>query len=79
EINHAGAGGLWAELVSNRGFEAGGENDPSNIYPWTIIGDKSLILVSTDQTSCFERNKNALKMECKVFTFPKDWPENLKF
>ncbi|WJX25506.1 aspartate-semialdehyde dehydrogenase-like protein [Trifolium repens] len=63
EINHAGAGGLWAELVSNRGFEAGGENDPSNIHPWTIIGDKSLILVSIDQTSCFEHNKNALKME----------------
>ncbi|WJX25498.1 aspartate-semialdehyde dehydrogenase-like protein [Trifolium repens] len=63
EINHAGAGGLWAELVSNRGFEAGGENDPSNIHPWTIIGDKSTILVSIDQTSCFKRNKNALKME----------------
>ncbi|XP_045790862.1 alpha-L-arabinofuranosidase 1-like isoform X1 [Trifolium pratense] len=63
EINHAGVGGLWAELVSNRGFEARGENDPSNIYPWTIIGDKSLIQVSIDQTSCFERNKNALKME----------------
>ncbi|CAJ2637224.1 unnamed protein product [Trifolium pratense] len=63
EINHAGVGGLWAELVSNRGFEAGGENDPSNIYPWTIVGAKSLIQVSIDQTSCFERNKNALKME----------------
>jgi hypothetical protein len=45
------------------GFEAGGQNDPSNIHPWTIIGDKSLILVSIDQTSCFERNKHALKME----------------
>ncbi|KAJ6316894.1 hypothetical protein OIU78_020058 [Salix suchowensis] len=28
EINHAGAGGIWAELVSNRGFEAGGQNTP---------------------------------------------------
>ncbi|XP_061357013.1 alpha-L-arabinofuranosidase 1-like [Gastrolobium bilobum] len=63
EINHAGAGGLWAELVSNRGFEAGGTNDSSNIYPWSIIGDQSSILVSTDRTSCFERNKNALRME----------------
>ncbi|XP_004489629.1 alpha-L-arabinofuranosidase 1-like isoform X2 [Cicer arietinum] len=63
EINHAGAGGLWAELVSNRGFEAGGKNVPSNIGPWTIIGDESSIHVSTDQTSCFEHNKIALKME----------------
>ncbi|KAJ6426070.1 hypothetical protein OIU84_026618 [Salix udensis] len=37
EINHAGAGGIWAELVSNRGFEAGGQNTPSNIAPWSII------------------------------------------
>nr|CAD1817369.1 unnamed protein product [Ananas comosus var. bracteatus] len=40
EINHAGAGGLWAELVSNRGFEAGGTNTPSNIDPWSIIGNE---------------------------------------
>uniref|UniRef100_A0A7C9AXY8 Uncharacterized protein n=1 Tax=Opuntia streptacantha TaxID=393608 RepID=A0A7C9AXY8_OPUST len=33
EINHAGAGGLWAELVSNRGFEAGGRHSPSVISP----------------------------------------------
>ncbi|KAK3119661.1 hypothetical protein QOZ80_9AG0673490 [Eleusine coracana subsp. coracana] len=39
EINHAGAGGVWAELVSNRGFEAGGPHTPSNIDPWSIIGD----------------------------------------
>ncbi|MBA0793319.1 hypothetical protein Gohar_017735, partial [Gossypium harknessii] len=63
EINHAGAGGLWAELVSNRGFEAGGANIPSNIDPWSIIGDESSIIVSTDRSSCFERNKVALKME----------------
>ncbi|TKY63167.1 Alpha-L-arabinofuranosidase 1 [Spatholobus suberectus] len=62
EINHAGAGGLWAELVRNRGFEAGGPNVPSNIYPWSIIGDDSTIRVSTDRTSCFERNKVALRM-----------------
>ncbi|EHA8590815.1 alpha-L-arabinofuranosidase 1 [Cocos nucifera] len=63
EINHAGAGGLWAELVSNRGFEAGGPNTPSNIDPWSIIGNESFISVSTDRTSCFERNKVALRME----------------
>ncbi|XP_073114418.1 alpha-L-arabinofuranosidase 1 isoform X2 [Elaeis guineensis] len=63
EINHAGAGGLWAELVSNRGFEAGGPNTPSNINPWSIIGNESFISVSTDRTSCFERNKVALRME----------------
>ncbi|XP_062166491.1 alpha-L-arabinofuranosidase 1-like [Alnus glutinosa] len=63
EINHAGAGGLWAELVSNRGFEAGGPNVPSNIDPWSIIGDESSLIVSTDRSSCFERNKVALRME----------------
>ncbi|KAF9599343.1 hypothetical protein IFM89_036800 [Coptis chinensis] len=63
EINHAGAGGIWAELVSNRGFEAGGQNTPSNINPWTIIGDESSIIVSTDRSSCFERNKVALRAE----------------
>ncbi|KAK2970840.1 hypothetical protein RJ640_016636 [Escallonia rubra] len=63
EINHAGAGGLWAELVQNRGFEAGGQSIPSNIYPWTIIGDESSLNVSTDLSSCFERNKVALRME----------------
>ncbi|KAL7093011.1 hypothetical protein ACP275_11G016800 [Erythranthe tilingii] len=63
EINHSGAGGLWAELVSNRGFEAGGQNIPSNISPWSIIGDKSSILVSTDRSSCFDKNKIALQMD----------------
>ncbi|BFG37645.1 hypothetical protein CerSpe_239190 [Prunus speciosa] len=63
EINHAGAGGLWAELVSNRGFEAGGPNVPSNIDPWSIIGNESSLIVSTDRSSCFDRNKVALRME----------------
>uniref|UniRef100_A0A7N0VEA3 non-reducing end alpha-L-arabinofuranosidase n=1 Tax=Kalanchoe fedtschenkoi TaxID=63787 RepID=A0A7N0VEA3_KALFE len=57
EINHAGAGGLWAELVSNRGFEAG------SIEPWAVIGDSSSVAISTDDTSCFERNKIALKVD----------------
>ncbi|KAL3534084.1 hypothetical protein ACH5RR_002545 [Cinchona calisaya] len=63
EINHAGAGGLWAELVKNRGFEAGGPNTPSNIDPWTILGNETYLIVSTDRSSCFERNKIALKMD----------------
>uniref|UniRef100_A0ACD5VI81 Uncharacterized protein n=1 Tax=Avena sativa TaxID=4498 RepID=A0ACD5VI81_AVESA len=63
EINHAGAGGIWAELVSNRGFEAGGALTPSNIEPWSIIGDTSTIRVTTDRSSCFSRNVIALKME----------------
>ncbi|XP_010251797.1 PREDICTED: alpha-L-arabinofuranosidase 1-like [Nelumbo nucifera] len=63
EINHAGAGGIWAELVSNRGFEAGGPNTPSNIDPWSPVGNLSYIIVSTDRTSCFDRNKVALRME----------------
>lgn len=63
ELNHAGAGGLWAELISNRGFEAGGPNTPSNIDPWSIVGNDSYIFVSTDRTSCFDRNEIALRME----------------
>lgn len=63
EINHAGAGGLWAELVNNRGFEAGGPNTPSNMDPWSILGSESYIMVSTDSTSCFSRNRVALRME----------------
>ncbi|KAF5941103.1 hypothetical protein HYC85_022270 [Camellia sinensis] len=63
EINHAGAGGLWAELVSNRGFESGGLTTPSSIDPWSVIGDDSSLIVSTDHSSCFDRNKVALRME----------------
>uniref|UniRef100_A0ACD5WAC7 Uncharacterized protein n=1 Tax=Avena sativa TaxID=4498 RepID=A0ACD5WAC7_AVESA len=62
EINHAGAGGIWAELVSNRGFEAGGTN-ASNIDLWKIIGDESSIYVKTERASCFSKNIIALRME----------------
>ncbi|QCD97112.1 alpha-N-arabinofuranosidase [Vigna unguiculata] len=55
DINHAGSGGLWAELVSNRGFEAGGPDNTLNIYPWSVIGNESPISVSINHTSCFER------------------------
>ncbi|CAN6331228.1 unnamed protein product [Urochloa humidicola] len=63
EINHAGSGGLWAELVANRGFEAGARHTPSDIDPWLIIGDNSSIAVATDHTSCFNQNIVALRME----------------
>ncbi|KAK3136041.1 hypothetical protein QOZ80_5BG0427230 [Eleusine coracana subsp. coracana] len=63
EINHAGSGGLWAELVNNRGFEAGGRHTPSNTDPWGTIGDESSIAVMTEQVSCFTRNIVALRME----------------
>ncbi|XP_020518003.1 alpha-L-arabinofuranosidase 1 isoform X1 [Amborella trichopoda] len=63
EINHAGAGGIWSELVNNRGFEAGGLNTPSNIDPWSVIGNESQLIVSTDRSSCFPRNQIALRME----------------
>ncbi|KAL5215448.1 hypothetical protein ABZP36_006849 [Zizania latifolia] len=63
EINHAGAGGLWAELVSNGGFESGGPHTPSNIDPWSIIGGESSISVATDRSSCFSQNIIALRME----------------
>ncbi|KAK7286637.1 hypothetical protein RJT34_21776 [Clitoria ternatea] len=63
EINHAGAGGLWAELVRNRGFEAGGTRVPSNIEPWKMVGKDSEILLRTELNSCFERNKVTLKMD----------------
>ncbi|CAN1173493.1 Alpha-L-arabinofuranosidase 2 [Linum perenne] len=63
KINHAGAGGLWAELVSNRGFEAGGRVAPSNIAPWNVFGGEKAIYVATELTSCFENNKMALRME----------------
>eukprot|EP00250_Pteridium_aquilinum_P014694 c22143_g1_i1 orf=66-2057(-) len=63
EINHAGAGGLWAELVANRGFEAGGQSTPSNISPWSAIGDETSVRLETDESSPFEHNRIALRVE----------------
>nr|XP_051229596.1 alpha-L-arabinofuranosidase 1-like [Lolium perenne] len=60
EINHAGTGGLWVELV--RGFEAGWPKT-SNIDPWSLIGNKCSIHAKTKRLSCFSTNINALKME----------------
>ncbi|KAH7315012.1 hypothetical protein KP509_21G030400 [Ceratopteris richardii] len=68
EINHAGAGGLWAELVANRGFEAGGQSTPSNIAPWSIIGDEGSVQLETERNSLFELNPIALRVDilCSV-------------
>ncbi|CAO2818276.1 unnamed protein product [Amaranthus hypochondriacus] len=63
EINHAGAGGLWAELVSNRGFEAGGRATPSMINPWGAIGDETEITIKTELSSYFQTNPVALRMD----------------
>ncbi|XP_028803084.1 alpha-L-arabinofuranosidase 1-like [Neltuma alba] len=63
EINHAGSGGLWSELVNNRGFEAGGTQVPSNIFPWSVIGDESTIRVATERSSPFPRNEIAARLD----------------
>ncbi|GAB2286653.1 hypothetical protein Dimus_021049 [Dionaea muscipula] len=63
EINHAGDGGLWAELVANRGFEAGGQHSPSCIAPWGRVGDDETVYITTELNSCFKRNKVALRMD----------------
>ncbi|KAJ7541554.1 hypothetical protein O6H91_10G064800 [Diphasiastrum complanatum] len=63
EINHAGDGGLWAELVDNRGFEAGGPNTPSNIAPWYPIGSEDQVWLETERSSCFKQNPIALRIE----------------
>ncbi|KAJ8449143.1 hypothetical protein Cgig2_004198 [Carnegiea gigantea] len=72
EINHAGTGGLWAELVSDRGFEAGGHHEPSMISPWGMIGDETVISVTTEMSSCFKTNPIALRMDihCSPTTCP---------
>ncbi|CAI9094726.1 OLC1v1030513C1 [Oldenlandia corymbosa var. corymbosa] len=64
EINHAGTGGLWAELVSNRGFEAkDSKGNNATIDPWGTVGGQSDVKISTDHSSLFPRNKIALKVE----------------
>ncbi|KAI8560185.1 hypothetical protein RHMOL_Rhmol04G0236500 [Rhododendron molle] len=50
-------------LHKGEGFEAEGPNTPSNIDPWSIIGNESSLVVSTDHSSCFDRNKVALQMD----------------
>lgn len=54
---------MKAHGIQIPGFEAGGQNTPSNIDPWSIVGNESWLSVSTDRSSCFDRNKVALRME----------------
>ncbi|GAQ87827.1 alpha-L-arabinofuranosidase [Klebsormidium nitens] len=65
EINHAGVGGLDPELVSNRGFEAGGQYTPSSIEPWRPIGSEPDLWLETQKASVFEGNPIALKFEAR--------------
>lgn len=59
-------------LICDSGFEAGGTQVPSNIAPWTIVGQESAILLQTQLSSCFERNKVALKMDVRCDNCPFD-------
>eukprot|EP00850_Spirogloea_muscicola_P001586 SM000006S19351 [mRNA] locus=s6:258455:264282:- [translate_table: standard] len=72
EINHAGMGGLCAELVQNRGFEAGGPNTPSSIEPWFPVGTEAQVWLETERCSPFVRNPVALRMEirCEEYETP---------
>lgn len=54
EINHAGDGGLYAELIRNRSFED--ENSPAN---WSPLGSASISIVSND---LLDGNAKALKV-----------------
>lgn len=73
EINHAGDGGLYAELVRNRSFE---DNDASPEY-WTAVGSASLSLTNAD---LLEGNAYALRAEFKAagdgFSNPGYWGIN---
>src|SRR5574344_1084704 len=44
EINHAGDGGLYAELIRNRSFE----DNSTSADQWSTIGSASLGITSTD-------------------------------
>ncbi|MBQ0034215.1 MAG: carbohydrate binding domain-containing protein [Bacteroidales bacterium] len=53
DINYAADGGLYAELVKNRSFEF-----PDRLMGWTAEGN-----VSVTETSPFDKNPHALRME----------------
>lgn len=59
-------------LICDSGFEAGGTHVPSNIAPWTIIGQESTVSIQTELSSCFEHNKVALKMDVLCDNCPSD-------
>jgi alpha-L-arabinofuranosidase len=57
EINHAGDGGLYAELVRNRSFE-----DADTPQAWTLVGDGSRIAIDT-AVPLNSRNPSSLRWE----------------
>ncbi|MGD0382815.1 MAG: carbohydrate binding domain-containing protein, partial [Thermoguttaceae bacterium] len=60
EINHAGDGGLYAELVQNRSFENSDKPDC-----WTLVTDgsgKGEIAIDTDNPMC-ENNPRSLRLK----------------
>lgn len=59
EINHAGDGGLYAELIQNRSFE----DNASSPDKWTAIGGATLILTNSHLLN--EAQGNALVLNMK--------------
>ncbi len=59
EINHAGDGGLYAELVRNRSFE----EDMSSPLAWGTLGNTSMSLSSSNMLNTVQ--KRALRVDIK--------------
>ena len=59
EINHAGDGGLYAELVRNRSFE----EDMSSLLAWGTLGNTSMSLSSSNMLNTVQ--KRALRVDIK--------------
>jgi alpha-N-arabinofuranosidase len=57
EINHAGDGGLYAELVRNRSFE-----DADTPQAWTLLGDGAKMVIDT-ANPLNSRNLRSLRLE----------------
>jgi alpha-L-arabinofuranosidase len=57
EINHAGDGGLYAELVRNRSFE-----DADTPQAWTLLGDGAKMVIDT-ANPLNSRNPRSLRWE----------------
>lgn len=60
EINHAGDGGLYAELVRNRSFE----EDMNNPICWSTVGNSTISLTSDNMLN--DVQKRALKVDIKT-------------
>ena len=65
EINHAGDGGLYAELVRNRSFE-----ESESIEPWSIVntGDGVGSATVVDRPDATTFNKRALQLKVDTLT-----------